>query len=230
MAEPSSTGRLGSTNKAAEFVWTCALASTADGLIAWRFGASPALPAYLYFGVLGSVLAVLDVTTRRLPNRLVLPSYPIAVILLGLAALISGAWWPLARASIGMAVLGGFFGALAVAFPGQLGLGDVKLAGLLGLYLAWFGLIRTGDGSARGVEHGGVRRGHRAAEPQTGILSFGTLLGLGRPDRHPHGLSQGAARGPRADRGPPGLHGQRASRHAADRLCGGPPHRPPKRI
>lgn len=140
MAEPSSTGRLGSTNKAAEFVWTCALASTADGLIAWRLGASPALPAYLYFGVLGSVLAVLDVTTRRLPNRLVLPSYPIAVILLGLAALISGAWWPLARASIGMAVLGGFFGALAVAFPGQLGLGDVKLAGLLGLYLAWFGL------------------------------------------------------------------------------------------
>lgn len=115
------------------------MASAADGLIAWRLGASPALPAYLFFGVIGSALAVFDVSTRRLPNHLVLPSYPIAIMLLGLAAAISGAWWPLGRAGIGLLVLAGFFGALAVAFPGQLGLGDVKLAGILGLYLAWLG-------------------------------------------------------------------------------------------
>ena len=184
MAEPSYSGRLGLTNKAAELVWTCALASTADGLIAWRLGASPALAACLYFGVLGSVLAVLDVTTRRLPNRLVLPSYPIAVLLLGLAAFISGAWWPLARASIGMAVLAGLFGALAVAFPGQLGLGDVKLAGLLGLYLAWFGLSALATGlllawsmAAFAVAIG--RLGHRRRSlPLAPFLVLGTLIAI----------------------------------------------------
>ena len=139
MTELSSAGRLGLTRAPARLAWACAVASAADGLIAWRLGASPALPAYLFFGVLGSALVVLDVSTRRLPNHLVLPSYPIAIIVLGLAASISGDWWPLARAGIGLLVLGGFFGALAVAFPGQLGLGDVKLAGILGLYLAWFG-------------------------------------------------------------------------------------------
>jgi leader peptidase (prepilin peptidase)/N-methyltransferase len=139
MAGPSSAGRLRFSYVPLELVWICVVASAADGLLAWRLGTSPALAAYLYFGVLGSGLAVLDVTTRRLPNRIVLPSYPVAIILLGLGAFISGAWWPLARASIGMAALGGFFLVLAVVFPGQLGLGDVKLAGLIGLYLAWFG-------------------------------------------------------------------------------------------
>jgi leader peptidase (prepilin peptidase) / N-methyltransferase len=182
--EPSYTGRLDSTNKAAELVWTCALASAADGLIAWRLGDSPVLAAYLYFGVLGSLLAILDVTTRRLPNRLVLPSYPIAVLLLGLAACMSGAWWPLARASIGMAALAGFFGALAVAFPGQLGLGDVKLAGLLGLYLAWFGLSELATGvllawsmAAFAVAIG--RLGHRRRSlPLAPFLVLGTLIAI----------------------------------------------------
>jgi leader peptidase (prepilin peptidase)/N-methyltransferase len=38
-----------------------------------------------------------------------------------------------------MAVLGAIFLVIALAVPGQLGMGDVKLAGLLGLSLAWFG-------------------------------------------------------------------------------------------
>ena len=74
-----------------------------------------------------------------MPNLLVLPSYPVSLILLALAAYVEGAWWPMARACLGMVVLFGFFLSLALAFAGQLGLGDVKLAGLLGLYLAWFG-------------------------------------------------------------------------------------------
>jgi leader peptidase (prepilin peptidase)/N-methyltransferase len=110
-----------------------------DGVLAWRLGASAVLPAYLYFGAVGSALAVCDVRTQRLPNHVVLPSYPIALALLGFAASISGSWWPLGRAGIGLVALAGFFGALTLSFPGQLGLGDVKLAGLLGLYLAWLG-------------------------------------------------------------------------------------------
>ena len=189
MTELSSAGRLGLTRAPARLAWACAVASAADGLIAWRLGASPALPAYLFFGVLGSALVVLDVSTRRLPNHLVLPSYPIAIILLGLAASISGDWWPLARAGIGLLVLGGFFGALAVAFPGQLGLGDVKLAGILGLYLAWFGSSELVLRGARGLEHGGDRRSHTAPLARDGITAAGALFGARHPHRHPDVLS-----------------------------------------
>jgi hypothetical protein len=56
--------------------------------LVWHLGASSVLPAFLYLG------AVLAVSTRRLPNLLVLSSYPIALILLGPAAYIDGAWWP----------------------------------------------------------------------------------------------------------------------------------------
>jgi hypothetical protein len=45
----------------------------------------------------------------------------------------------LVRAALAMAVLGAFYLLLAVAFPGQMGFGDVKLAGLLGLFLGFLG-------------------------------------------------------------------------------------------
>jgi leader peptidase (prepilin peptidase)/N-methyltransferase len=162
----------------------CALASGADALIAWRFSASPALPGYLYFGAFGSVLAVLDVSTRRLPNRIVLPSYPIAMVLFGLASYVAGSWWPLARASIGMVVLGGCFLGLAVVFPGQLGFGDVKLAGLLGLYLAWLGasVVVTGVlvawcSAALALAVGRVSH-RRGSLPLAPFLVLGTLLAI----------------------------------------------------
>jgi leader peptidase (prepilin peptidase)/N-methyltransferase len=153
-------------------------------LIAWRFGASPALAAYLFLGALGSVLAVLDVSTRRLPNRIVLPSYPIAVLLLGLASYIAGSWGALARAGIGMVVLGGLFLGLAVVFPGQLGFGDVKLAGLLGLYLAWFGasVVLTGVlvawcTAALALAVGRLLH-RRGSLPLAPFLILGTLLAI----------------------------------------------------
>jgi leader peptidase (prepilin peptidase)/N-methyltransferase len=120
--------------------WILGLGCVVEALLAWRLGASAALPAYLYFGALGVTLTVLDVSARRMPNLLVLPSYPIALILLTLAASIDGSWWPLARAGLGMIALAGLFLILALSAPGQLGMGDCKLAGVVGLYLGWLGL------------------------------------------------------------------------------------------
>src|SRR5262249_31685285 len=62
------------------------LALLAAALLAagWlRFGWSALLPAYCYLALVSIPLAVIDVRSRRLPDRLTLPSYPIALALLG---------------------------------------------------------------------------------------------------------------------------------------------------
>lgn len=103
-----------------------------------------ALPAYLYFAAIGVALAVIDLQVRRLPDAIVLPSYPIVAVLLAGSAAVEGDWWALARAGIGGAILFAFFFALAYFYPAGMGFGDVKLAGLIGgllAYLSWSALV-----------------------------------------------------------------------------------------
>ncbi|KTR51770.1 prepilin peptidase [Curtobacterium oceanosedimentum] len=88
----------------------------------------------------GSVaLALIDIDTHRLPNRIVLPAYPVFLVLLTLSSTLTGDWDALVRGSVGMVVLGGVYLLLALAVPRGMGLGDVKLAGVLGLMLAYLG-------------------------------------------------------------------------------------------
>ncbi|SHN20909.1 prepilin peptidase [Cryptosporangium aurantiacum] len=104
-----------------------------------RFGVTWALPAYLYLAAIAVPLALIDLDVQRLPNRIVLPSYLVgAVLLLGAAALGSDHAAAI-RAILAMTVLYGGYWLLAFAYPGGMGFGDVKLAGLLGLYLGWLG-------------------------------------------------------------------------------------------
>ncbi len=118
-----------------------ASAVLALGIMVFRFGLSPALPAYGYLAVAGAVLAVTDARQRRLPDRLTLPSYPVALALLGLAALLlPGGGRPFLGALLGLGIALGLFLVQAVIYPDGLGWGDVKLAGILGLYLGWLGL------------------------------------------------------------------------------------------
>ncbi|MFF1614548.1 prepilin peptidase [Amycolatopsis sp. NPDC058278] len=104
----------------------------------------PDLPAFLSFGAIGIALALIDVDCRRLPNAIVLPSYPVLIVLLTASAWWRGDWWSLARAGIGGAALFGFYLLLALAYPAGMGFGDVRLAGLLGgilAYLSWPALL-----------------------------------------------------------------------------------------
>ncbi len=108
--------------------------------LVWRFGWTAPLAAYLYLGAVLTVAAVIDARTFTMPNALLLPSYPVGVALLAVAAGTDGTWWPLGRAVIAMAALAAFYLVIALVAGGQrLGLADVILGGLLGLLLGWVG-------------------------------------------------------------------------------------------
>ncbi|WP_438353224.1 prepilin peptidase [Microbacterium sp. CJ88] len=99
----------------------------------------PVLLAYAWLAVAGVALAVIDVRTHRLPDRIVLPGYAVGVVLLGLAALLSGDVQAFMVAVVGAIALFAFFLLLRVLSRSGMGGGDVKLAGVLGLFLGWIG-------------------------------------------------------------------------------------------
>ena len=129
--------------------WGAMAAGTALalGMMIWRFGLSPELPAYGYLAAAGAALAVIDARERRLSDRLTLPSYPVALALLGLAAvLLPGGGRQFADALAGLGIALALFLVQAIIYPAGLGWGDVKLAGILGLYLGWLGLAEVAAG------------------------------------------------------------------------------------
>jgi leader peptidase (prepilin peptidase) / N-methyltransferase len=102
-------------------------------------GVRPEVAAYWFLAVVAVLLTMIDVAVRRLPNLIVLTAYPIGAGLLTAAAAMSGDWWRLHGMAVGMCVLLSGYLALFLAHPGGLGLGDVKVAGLVGGYLGWAG-------------------------------------------------------------------------------------------
>ena len=112
-----------------------------------------ALAGFLGVGVW---LSVIDWRTHRLPDRIVLPSYPLAVLLLGAAAAAAGEWHRILGMLGGGALLWVAFAVLHLLYRRGLGFGDVKLAGLLGLYLGFAGWAELWWGPFLAVLLGGV--------------------------------------------------------------------------
>ena len=142
------------------------------GLTLWWAGVTWALPAYLYLAAIAVALALIDLDTQRLPNAIVLPAYPVAIALLALASWNPGGasdWSALVRALIAGAALFAFYFVLMFAYPAGMGFGDVKLAGVLGLYLGWIGW-------------GALAVGAFAAFVVGGVFSL-ALLAMGRANR-----------------------------------------------
>ena len=116
-------------------VATAVLFGLAAGFIGWVW----VLPAYLWFVGVTIALTITDLDHHLIPNRILFPSTAVGVVLLGLGAVFDGN-----VAGFGRGLLGGlvYFGALlliALAVPKGFGLGDVKLAAFLGLYIAYLG-------------------------------------------------------------------------------------------
>ena len=97
------------------------------------------LVAFLYLATISIALALIDIDVHRLPNAIVLPSYLVGVVLLGAAGLLAGDVEALVGAAVGLVALWSAYLLMALAYPGGMGFGDVKLAGVLGLYLGFLG-------------------------------------------------------------------------------------------
>jgi leader peptidase (prepilin peptidase)/N-methyltransferase len=119
-------------------------------LVGWRFGAAWELPAFLFLAGVAVLLTVIDLRHRLLPNRVVLPSIGVGAALLALAAAVEGEWPALLRAGLAAVVLYVAYFVLLLISPRGMGMGDVKLAALLGLYLGWLGWDAVALGAAAG--------------------------------------------------------------------------------
>ena len=156
-------------------------------VLALRFDDDWVLPAYLYLASVGLALALIDLDCRRLPDALTLPSYPVAAVLLGAAALLGSNSGDFLTALLGGAAMFSLYFALAFAYPAGMGFGDVKLAGVLGMYLGWLGWGAWAVGTFLGFFLGGVfgiglilikKGGRKTAVPFGPFMLLGVLVAV----------------------------------------------------
>jgi leader peptidase (prepilin peptidase)/N-methyltransferase len=107
-----------------------------------------------FLGLLAGI-TVIDWRHRIIPNRLVYPAFAIAAGYLVIAR-VAEARFDLVDALIGCLAYGGGLLLVALVSPRGMGMGDVKLAGLVGLVLGGIGLRAVGVAAAVGILIGGV--------------------------------------------------------------------------
>jgi leader peptidase (prepilin peptidase)/N-methyltransferase len=125
-------------------------------------------------------IAAIDLEHRIIPNRLVVPGAAAAVAILALTDPDE-----LPEHLIAAAAAGGFFLLAALLYPRGMGMGDVKLAGMLGLFLgaavAPAVLVALLAGTLVGgaiIARRGAAEGRKAAVPFGPFLALGALVGL----------------------------------------------------
>ena len=125
-------------------------------------------------------ITLIDLDLRLIPNRITLPAAIAAVV----AALILDVSF-VPEQLIAGAAAGGFFLIAALAYPRGMGMGDVKLAGMLGLFLgravlpAFFVAFALGTFLGVGIMlRKGMHAGRKTAVPFGPFLAIGGVVGL----------------------------------------------------
>jgi leader peptidase (prepilin peptidase)/N-methyltransferase len=161
-------------------------------LIALRFGLVAELPAFLAMSTALVILSAIDFEHRRLPNKVLGPAAVIAVVLLLLAAGLSGEWSRLVRGVIGALAYGLPLFLIAVVVPKGMGGGDIKLGAYLGLHLGWIGLGHVAVGAILGFFTGSIagvalmaagKKGRKDPIPFGPFMALGALLAIFIGDR-----------------------------------------------
>lgn len=131
--------RLGNAPRLQTRITTAALTGVACAAFALHFGISFGLPAFLFLAVLGVQLARIDVALHLLPNPLVLTLLAGGLLLLLLPGVFGKQSEDVLRAALGAVILFAGYLMLGLISPGGIGMGDVKLAAPVGLYLGYLG-------------------------------------------------------------------------------------------
>jgi leader peptidase (prepilin peptidase) / N-methyltransferase len=125
-------------------------------------------------------IVLIDLEHRLIPNAITLPAAIAGVV----AILVFDSGF-LVEAVVAGAAAGGFFLLAAVLYPRGMGMGDVKLAGLLGLYLgravgpALFAALILGVVVGAGIiARKGAVAGRKTAVPFGPFLALGGLFGF----------------------------------------------------
>jgi leader peptidase (prepilin peptidase)/N-methyltransferase len=152
-----------------------AIAILFAAVVAVRHDETPELVLGLVLVVFLVPLALIDLATRLLPDALTAPAAVLAVVL-GTALDPGGE----VERLVAGAAAGGFFLAAALASPRGMGMGDVKLAAVLGLFLGrevafamLVALVAAVLAGAVVIARKGVAEGRRTA------VAFGPFLALG---------------------------------------------------
>jgi leader peptidase (prepilin peptidase)/N-methyltransferase len=111
-----------------------------------RFGADPALPAYLWFAAGMVALSLIDLDTFKLPKKVVYPTLIGTAALLAVAGVVDADWRGMKEAAIGGLIGFAVLYAIRFVYPRGMGFGDVRLAGVIGVALGWItlGLVPVG--------------------------------------------------------------------------------------
>lgn len=126
----------------------CAAASgIAAGILAARFDGIE-LVAFGFLACVGVVLSATDLLERRLPGRLVVPSYGVLGGLLAFEAAGTERWGNILTAFAAAFVVVLAYLLVALASHGGLGSGDVKFGGLLSMAMGWQGWSTVVTGTA----------------------------------------------------------------------------------
>ncbi|MDR6791247.1 leader peptidase (prepilin peptidase)/N-methyltransferase [Pseudarthrobacter oxydans] len=131
--------RLGGLPAVRVRITTAAITAALCVAFSLRFGLDYALPAFLFLAILGVQLSRIDIALHLLPNPLVLMLLAGGFLLLLMPGFLNMQADGLLRAALGALILFTGYLSLGLISPGAIGMGDVKLAAPVGLYLGYLG-------------------------------------------------------------------------------------------
>ena len=169
--------------------WTCLASGLACGAMVVIVGPGPMLPAWWAFALGGVAISRTDLARHRIPDVLAIGTLAAGAALIWWASLQQSASDAYLRAWIAAAAAFAVFLLLSIAGRTGLGMGDVKLAPTIGLYLGYYGWVDVVFGLFAGFLLGAVvglfivvvvrSRGGSAVEALRRAIPFGPFLLVG---------------------------------------------------
>ena len=145
---------------------------------AYEFGLGVGLLGALVLVAVLIALAAIDLEHRLLPNVIVAPAALVGCAFSILAN--PGGWWiyPVSAVAVGGALF-----ALAILYPGGMGMGDVKMGAMLGMFLGPYAALAVFLGALLGAVSGGLlmvvwKVGRRYPMPFGVFMAAGGVIAL----------------------------------------------------